>query len=79
MPKKTERYRDSMGNLQTRVVGQDEKLLDKGAAQDASGLGSKVKSDAFTPPKMEPNEPSASYSERVRKAREAYNQKRAMK
>lgn len=46
--------------------------------QDTKGLGSKAK-DAFVPPKMNPNEDSAAYSERVRKAREAHNQKKAMK
>lgn len=79
MPKSTERtYNPNTRRIDTRTVGQDENLLAKGEAQDASGLGSKVKSDAFVPPRMEPNESSSAYSERVRKAREAHNQRRAM-
>ena len=78
MPKGTDYYADSSGRLTSRVVGQDEEALVKGKAQDASGLGSKVKSSAFVPPRMEPNEDSAKYSARVAKAREAWNQRRAM-
>ena len=78
MPKSVERYKDSTNRTQTRVVGQDENALVKGAAQDASGLGSRVKSSGFVPPKMEPNEDSSKYSARVAKAREAWNQKKAM-
>lgn len=47
-------------------------------AQDARGLASKVKASPFVPPRMEPNEDSAAYAARVARAREAYNQKKAM-
>lgn len=50
----------------------------KAKMQDAHGLGSLQKT-GFTPPRMNPGEDSAAYSERVRKAREAYTQSQAMK
>ena len=79
MPKAVEYFRNEKGQTETRVVGQDEDLVTKGRAQDASGLGSRVKSDAFVPPKMEAGEDSAAYSARVARARAAHNQKKAMK
>ena len=79
MPKQIEYFTNERGQREGRVVGQDEDLVAKAKAQDASGLGSKVKSDAFVPPKMEPVEDSAAYSARVARARAVHNQKKAMK
>lgn len=79
MPKAKEYYVNSSGQMESRDVGRDEDALVKGKAQDARGLASKVKSDAFVPPKMEPGEDSASYSRRVASARAAHNQRKAMK
>jgi hypothetical protein len=81
MPKSTEQVWDAQQRryVGTRETGTDENVTSKARLQSASGLGSVVKSDAFVPPKMEPNEDSAKYSARVARAREAHNQRRAMR
>ncbi len=79
MPKSTEQYWNrALNRYESREVGTDDDIVAKAKAQDASGLGSRVKSSPFVPPKMDPNEDSFKYSERVRKAREAWSQRKAM-
>lgn len=73
MPKSTEDlYRDGQ-RVGSREVGQDEDALVKGKAQDAKGLGSKVKGTAFTPPRMNPGEGASAYSARVAAARREFD------
>lgn len=80
MPKGTEDLYDANGrNIGRRETGQDEDRITAARAQNTSGLASKVKPDAFVPPKMEPNEDSSRYSARVAAARAAWTQKKAMK
>ncbi len=55
----------------------DEDTLAAGEAKKTFSA-SKVKADVFVPPKMESGESSSAYGERVRKARLAFDQKRAM-
>ena len=54
-----------------------EKKPDYTVKKAGPSLGSLAKA-SFTPPKMETNENSAAYAERVRKAREAWTQRQAM-
>jgi hypothetical protein len=79
MPKSTEQYYNrALNRYETREVGTDDDIVSKAKSQDASGLGGRVKASPFVPPKMEPNEDSSKYSSRVAKAREAWNQRKAM-
>lgn len=78
MPKVTEHYYNpTTKRNETRIVGQDDDVLARGAAQDASGLGSKVKPAAqesgFKAPPMIQGESPAAYLARRNKAREEYD------